>query len=54
MKPFTYAEYLIVQSIYEDYLHAQSVLRADSSDEEWERYDNLQALYRYELHILVN
>ena len=54
MKPFTYGEYLVVQSIHEDYLYAQSELRADSTDEEWERYDNLQALYRYELFSLVN
>ena len=54
MKPFTHGDYLIVQSIRDEYLYAQSDLRVDSTDEEWERYDNLQALYLYELHVLVN
>ena len=53
MRPFTYKEYLIVQLVFEEMMDAQKTLRADSPEEEWERYDNLQHLYRYELHHLI-
>lgn len=53
MRPFTYKEYLIVQSVYDEMMHVQETLRADSPEEDWDRYDNLQHLYRYELHHLI-
>lgn len=53
MRSFTYQEYIIVQLVYKEMMDAQETLRADSPDEEWERYDNLQHLYRYELYHLI-
>ena len=53
MRSFTYQEYIIVQLVYKEMMDVQETLRADSPDEEWERYDNLQHLYRYELYHLI-
>jgi hypothetical protein len=53
MRPFTYKEYIVVQVVYEELMDIASSLRADSSEEEWDRYDNVQHLYQYELYHLI-